>query len=88
MDRRDARRGAKQRAGGALAPTLRSIVLHADPKLPIYEAGTVPALIDKSLGARRLAMIVLTGFAMLSLMLALLGIYGADCCTASGTMIP
>jgi hypothetical protein len=33
-------------------------------------------------------MIVLTGFAMLSLMLALLGIYGADCCTASGTMIP
>ena len=60
----------------SLAPTLRALVLQVDPKLPVYEIEALPTLIERSVGARRMAMAVLTGFASLSLLLALLGVYG------------
>jgi predicted permease len=59
-----------------LERTMRSIVRSLDATLPIAEVTTVPDLIHRSLGTRRIAMTVLSGFAALSLLLALLGVYG------------
>jgi putative ABC transport system permease protein len=54
----------------------RSAVRQLDPALPVFDVKTMPERIKGSLAPRRLAMAVLAGFAALSLVLALLGIYG------------
>ncbi len=53
----------------------RTVALRADPRLIIGSATTLTKSVDDSLGARRLATWVIAGFAGLSLILALLGIY-------------
>jgi putative ABC transport system permease protein len=60
----------------AAAGVLRSAVRELDPNLPMFDIVPMRERIDRSLGTRRLAMRVLTGFAALSLVLAVLGIYG------------
>jgi putative ABC transport system permease protein len=60
----------------AVAPLLRSAVRDLDRTLPIFDIAPMQERVGRSLGARRLAMSVLAGFAGLSLLLAVLGIYG------------
>jgi predicted permease len=54
----------------------RGVVRDLDPQLPVYNAQSMPERIGASLTPRRLSMYVLLGFAVLSLALAVLGIYG------------
>jgi putative ABC transport system permease protein len=54
----------------------RAVVASLDRTLPLYEIRSMQDRVDQSLGARRLAMGVLTAFAALALLLALLGVYG------------
>jgi putative ABC transport system permease protein len=55
---------------------VRSAVSEIEPRAPIWDVMSMTQRIDRSVGARRLAMTVLSGFAALSLVLAVLGIYG------------
>ncbi len=47
-----------------------------DPALPLARVTTMDALIDQSVGQRRLAVLLLTAFAVIGLLLAATGIYG------------
>jgi predicted permease len=60
----------------AVAELMRAAVRDIDRDLPVYDVVPMQERVDRSLGTRRLAMVVLTSFAALSLLLALLGIYG------------
>ena len=59
-----------------VVPAVRSAVRAVDPLVPIYDAQAMPARVERSLGARRLAVTVLGGFAALALILAMIGTYG------------
>lgn len=67
----------------AVANLVRPAVAQIDRDVPLFDIAPVNELIGKSLGARRLAMVVMTGFAALSLALALLGVYGVSSYTMS-----
>ena len=54
---------------------LRQAVREMDPSLPLFDIATLPDVVSRSVGPRALASGILTGFAALSLFLALLGIY-------------
>jgi putative ABC transport system permease protein len=60
----------------AITSIVRGAVKEIDPNIPVFDAAPMRERIDRSLGTRRLAMRVLTGFAAVSLLLALLGVYG------------
>jgi ABC-type antimicrobial peptide transport system permease subunit len=60
----------------ALVPLLRATVREMEPAALITDVRPMQERIDQSLGSRRLAVFVLSGFAALTLVLALLGIYG------------
>jgi putative ABC transport system permease protein len=60
----------------AVATIVRAALKEIDPQLPIYDVTPLAARVERSLGSRRLVMTVLSGFAALSLALAILGIYG------------
>ncbi len=66
-----------------LASVARAEVAEVDRALPVYDIGSMQERVDRSLGTRRLAMVVLTGFAVLALLLALLGVYGVLSYTTS-----
>ena len=55
---------------------VRSTVRELDATMPVFDIMPMRERVDHSLGARRLAMSVLAGFAALSLVLAVLGLYG------------
>jgi putative ABC transport system permease protein len=59
-----------------LTRMLRSVVTDLDPNVPLYDIQTMEDRIERSLGPRRLAMLALGAFAVLSLLLAALGVYG------------
>ncbi len=59
-----------------VVPMIRNTVSAIDPNLPLYEPRMLEERIGASLAPRRLAMIVLTGLAVLSLGLAIFGLYG------------
>jgi putative ABC transport system permease protein len=63
-------------SAASLVPTVRAAVREIDPELPVYDVQTMSERIQQSLGARKLAVTVLGGFAGLALLLALLGTYG------------
>jgi predicted permease len=65
-----------ERETGGLLAEAKSKIAELDGKLPVYDVEPMQERVDRSLGARRLAMLVLTGFAGLALLLALLGVYG------------
>ena len=59
-----------------LAPTIQHEVNTIDPDLPVYRVRTMTEVMGESVARRRLAMILLAGFAALALALASVGIYG------------
>jgi predicted permease len=60
----------------ALASAVRRAVREFEPAALVNDVRTMQERVDLSLGARRLAVFVLSGFAVLALVLAVLGIYG------------
>jgi putative ABC transport system permease protein len=59
-----------------LASAVRQIIRAIDPNQPVSNIGTMEDLLTRETGSRRLGMILLSGYAGLSLLLASLGIYG------------
>ncbi len=59
-----------------LAGALRDAVRQLDPQQPIGEIASLDQMVSRSTATRRFNMILLTGFAGLALVLALVGIYG------------
>jgi predicted permease len=55
---------------------LRQAVREMDPALPLFDIAKLPDVVSRSIGPRALASGILTAFAGVSLLLALLGIYG------------
>jgi putative ABC transport system permease protein len=60
----------------AATATIRRAVASVDPDLPLAAPASMETLVDASLGSRRFAMLLLGGFALLSLVLASIGLYG------------
>ena len=58
------------------AEAIRAAVREGDPQLPVYDVAAMEARIRHSLGGRRLAAAGLGAFAGVSLLLAVLGLYG------------
>ena len=61
---------------GAVVKLARTAVAGLDPQVPLYDVETLEERMAGSLATWRLAMAVLAGFAALSLLLAVLGVYG------------
>ncbi len=61
---------------GAAVAQLRSAVAEIDPNVPLHQVRTMSERIDASLAPRRLAMLALGAFGVLSVLLAALGVYG------------
>lgn len=60
----------------AIAGNLRQQVARLDPELPLANVSTIQAAMDRSLVTKRLTNLLLAGFAVTALLLALTGIYG------------
>jgi putative ABC transport system permease protein len=60
----------------ALTPTIRRVVHTLDPDLPLYNVLPLYELVDANVAPRRLIVMLLSCFAGIALMLALLGVYG------------
>lgn len=63
------------------AASLRAVMATIDANVPVSDVETFDALVARSLGSRRFNTILLTIFAMISLMLAISGIYGVQAYT-------
>ena len=60
----------------ALTPNLRSMLKEIDPNLPLYNVQTMDEIVSRSMAPRRFNMLLLTIFAGVALLLALVGVYG------------
>jgi len=60
----------------ALASDLREVVAQMDPDLPLNHLMSMPALIEHQKGGNPMLVRLVTGFALLALLLAVIGIYG------------
>jgi putative ABC transport system permease protein len=60
----------------SLAPTIQREVAAIDPELPVYRVRSMSEVMGESVARRRLALILLSVFAGLALLLASVGIYG------------
>lgn len=60
----------------SLVPQLRSIVARLDPTIVVDDIRTTRQLVDESVSKPRFVMVLLTGFAGLGLLLAIVGTYG------------
>ena len=60
----------------AIEPEIRRLVERLDPALPVYDVTSMNELLDRSLAAHRFSAQLVSGFAVLSLLLAAIGIYG------------
>jgi len=67
-------------APGTLAAPAVAAIRAIDPDLPIYNVKTMALRVDESLARRRFAMLLLTLFAGVALVLACVGIYGVMAC--------
>ena len=59
----------------AMAPLVREALRSVDPELPLLQPQTLDARIAETVANRRLALVLLAGFAALALVLASLGVY-------------
>jgi predicted permease len=64
------------RPAADVVSALRTKVREIDPKLPLFEAGSLQEAVDASFDNRRAVMLLLAAFAGLALFLSALGIYG------------
>jgi ABC-type antimicrobial peptide transport system permease subunit len=55
---------------------VRDKVAAIDPALPVFQAGTMEAVISESFSSRRGIMLLLVGFAVVAVVLSVVGIYG------------
>src|SRR5215831_4586057 len=60
----------------SLAPMLRSILREIDPNLPMADVQTLDEVVSRSVAPRRFNMVLLTIFAAVALLLAMIGVYG------------
>jgi predicted permease len=60
----------------AVASSIAGVIRSVDPDQPIYDARTLEAVVDRSLGSRRLQTMMLGAFAGIALLLAAIGVYG------------
>jgi putative ABC transport system permease protein len=60
----------------ALAPAVRQQIASLDPELPFFKVTTIEQAMARTLITRRLTNLLLSGFALTALLLALIGIYG------------
>ena len=60
---------------GSLAAPMRSVISTLEPDVPL-RISTLDEVVGNSVGARRFTMLLLTGFSVLALILAVVGIYG------------
>jgi ABC-type antimicrobial peptide transport system permease subunit len=67
-------RGASSAA--PIAASLRSILAGIDPKIPVSEVQTMDELVGQSVGSMQLNTVLLSGFALIALVLSMTGIYG------------
>ncbi len=65
-----------QRGAARLMPDLRDAVRHAGSDQPVYNVRTMQELVSGSMGRQRFPMLLLVAFALLALLLAVVGIYG------------
>jgi putative ABC transport system permease protein len=63
-------------SASGMLPALTGEVAALDSDLPVYDAGTIESRVANSLGRRRFSMLMLGGFSILALLLAVIGIYG------------
>jgi ABC-type antimicrobial peptide transport system permease subunit len=59
----------------AIAGRVREVVRTIDPAVPVSGERPLGEMVERSLGPRKLAMVVLSGFALLAVALALVGVY-------------
>ena len=64
-------------------PTLRGVVKSIDPMLAMRRVRTMPDVFNASLAARRFALVLICGFAVLAVVLAAVGVYGVLAYTVS-----
>jgi putative ABC transport system permease protein len=64
-----------QVAPGSLAPAVRARLASIDPDLAIYDLATMEQRISRSVAAERFSMLLLSLFAIVALVLALVGVY-------------
>jgi putative ABC transport system permease protein len=60
----------------ALAPSLAAAIRAIDPDQPVYDARTLDAVVERSVGQRWLQTALLAAFAAISVALASIGVYG------------
>ncbi|HEV8493256.1 MAG TPA: ABC transporter permease [Candidatus Angelobacter sp.] len=60
----------------ALTPSLRSMLKEIDPNLPLADVQTMDEIVSRSVAPRRFNMFLLSIFAGVALLLALVGVYG------------
>jgi ABC-type antimicrobial peptide transport system permease subunit len=60
----------------SVEPEIRRQVNGIDANLPVYDVASMDQLLDQSLASRRLTAQMVTGFAVVGLLLASIGIYG------------
>jgi putative ABC transport system permease protein len=73
-------------APDGLVTGLRRIVSELDPTLPVSEVHTLEGAMAESLSLARLTNVLLTGFAGLALLLAVIGIYGVMSLNVNGRL--
>jgi putative ABC transport system permease protein len=71
--------GNPQQIGRALEAAVHEI----DPNLPVYDVRTIPQIMESSIGNQRMTMMLLMGFAVLSLIMAAIGVFGVTAYSVS-----
>ena len=66
-----------------LAPAVREAVWSVDRDVPVFDIRTMNEIVSRSLETRRFTVAMLTAFACLALMLAVIGLYGVPSYTVA-----
>jgi putative ABC transport system permease protein len=63
-------------SNASVIPTVRRTLAEANPGIPLDDVKTLTSIIDQTYATRRLTKLLLGGFALVALLLAVVGIYG------------